>query len=221
MKQRQQATITYPIPFLMIATTDHLTGLTGLAPSAWLSKNSASFVTASGAISEAGSGWYWLAGASGDRDTLGELVIHIAASADADPLDLTYTIVPWDPFDSVRLGLTALPNAAAFAADGLPSASGNWNYSTRTVTGGSVSVNAIDSAVSASIADAALTRDWELIADTAASRSSINALRALRNKWSISGAILTITEEDDTTPAWTANLTSSSDANPVTGVAPA
>lgn len=71
------------------------------------------------------------------------------------------------------------------------------------------------------VADAALTRDWELIADTAASRSSINALRALRNKWSISGAILTITAEDDTTPAWTANLTSSSDANPVTGVAPA
>jgi hypothetical protein len=162
-----------------------------------------------------------LAGASNDRDTLGDLIIHVAASAGADPFDATYTIVPWDPFDSVRLGLTALPNAAAFAADGLPSASGNWNYSTRTVTGGSVSVNAIDSAVSASIADAALTRDWELIADTAASRSSINALRALRNKWSISGAILTITEEDDTTPAWTANLTSSSDANPVTGVAPA
>ena len=36
-----------------------------------------------------------------------------------------------------------------------------------------------------------------------ASRSVINALRAIRNKWSIAAGVITVYEEDDTTAAWT------------------
>jgi len=69
-------------------------------------------------------------------------------------------------------------------------------------------------------ADALLNRDMSAVSNTN-SRSPLNALRFLRNKWSISGAVLTVTEEDDTTPAWTASLTTNASADPVTGSDPA
>jgi hypothetical protein len=68
-------------------------------------------------------------------------------------------------------------------------------------------------------ADALLTRDWTQITGAAA-RSVLNALRFLRNKWSISGGTLTVTEEDDTATAWTAALTGTSGADPITAVDP-
>jgi DHA2 family multidrug resistance protein-like MFS transporter len=37
------------------------------------------------------------------------------------------------------------------------------------------------------------------------------------NKWSISGATLTVTKEDDSTAAWTATVSTTAGADPVTG----
>lgn len=47
------------------------------------------------------------------------------------------------------------------------------------------------------------------------------ALYFLRNKWSISGSTLTVFATDDTTPAWTSTLTTSSSVDPVTSSDPA
>ena len=69
------------------------------------------------------------------------------------------------------------------------------------------------------MADAILTRDWTLVSGEAA-RSVLNALRFLRNKWSIAGGTLTVTKENDATPAWTAALTSTAGAQAVTAVDP-
>lgn len=69
-------------------------------------------------------------------------------------------------------------------------------------------------------ADALLKRDWNSVTGEAA-RSALNALRFLRNKWSISGGTLTVTEEDDTTTAWTGTLTTTPGVDPVTGNDPA
>jgi hypothetical protein len=52
-------------------------------------------------------------------------------------------------------------------------------------------------------------------------RTVRQALRFLRNKWSISGTTLTVTKEDDTTSSWTSELTTSGAADPVTGSDPA
>ena len=70
------------------------------------------------------------------------------------------------------------------------------------------------------VADALLKRDWTSVAGEA-DRSALNALRFLRNKWSIAGATLTVTEEDDSTSAWTATVTTDAGADPVTGNDPA
>ena len=68
-------------------------------------------------------------------------------------------------------------------------------------------------------ADALLKRDWTEITGEAA-RSVLNALRFLRNKWTLSGGMLTITKEDDSTPAWSGPVTTDTSAKPVTGVDP-
>lgn len=69
------------------------------------------------------------------------------------------------------------------------------------------------------IADALLKRDMGAVSG-AASRSPLNALRPLRNKWSISGTTLTVFQENDTTPAWTATITEAPSADPISGSDP-
>lgn len=65
-------------------------------------------------------------------------------------------------------------------------------------------------------ADALLKRDWTSVTGEAA-RSVLNALRFLRNKWSISTTTLTVTKEDDSTAAWTSTVTATAGADPITG----
>lgn len=84
---------------------------------------------------------------------------------------------------------------------------------------GSLSDTAISAGTANQIADAILSRDFSQVSAPAA-RSALNALRFLRNKWSVTGNTLTITAEDDATAAWTAQVTSSASAEPITGSSP-
>jgi len=79
---------------------------------------------------------------------------------------------------------------------------------------------ALTSAEHTNIADAILKRDWSAVTGEAA-RSALNALRFLRNKWSVSDSTLTVMKEDDSTSAWTAAVTSDSAADTITGSDPA
>ncbi len=69
-------------------------------------------------------------------------------------------------------------------------------------------------------ADALLKRDWTGLTGEA-SRSVLNALRFIRNKWSVSGTTLTVTKEDDTASAWASTVTTNASADPITGNDPA
>jgi len=68
-------------------------------------------------------------------------------------------------------------------------------------------------------ADAMLNRDMSAVSDTNA-RSPLNALRFLRNKWSISGTTLTVTKENDVSSAWVATVSTDAAAEPVVGSDP-
>jgi hypothetical protein len=70
------------------------------------------------------------------------------------------------------------------------------------------------------LADVVLNRDFADIDDTNA-RTALNALRLLRNKYTIAGTVLAVTKEDDTTPAWFSSLTTNASAQPITGSDPA
>jgi hypothetical protein len=68
-------------------------------------------------------------------------------------------------------------------------------------------------------ADALLNRDMAAVSDTN-SRSPLNALRFIRNKWDNAAGTLSVKKEDDTTEAWTAVLSTDPAAEPITGVDP-
>ncbi len=103
VKQSQTA---QPLTFLMIDSTDHVSGKSGLSPTVTLSKNGGSFSSPAGAVTEIANGWYKVAGNATDAATLGPLLLHASASG-ADPTDDCFQVVGWDPqttcFDSVTI----------------------------------------------------------------------------------------------------------------------
>lgn len=119
MRIIKQGTANRALVFLMVDSTDHITGKTGLTPTVTLSKNGGTFASPSGAVSEIGNGLYKVAGDATDSATLGSLVLH-ATGTGADPCDIEFEVVAFDPQDSVRMGLTALPNVVAGGLNGLP-----------------------------------------------------------------------------------------------------
>ena len=72
-------------------------------------------------------------------------------------------------------------------------------------------------------ADALLDRNMATGTDSGSPtvRTVRQALRFLRNKWSISGTTLTVTKEDDTTASFTATVTTDAAAVPIVGNDPA
>lgn len=83
-------------------------------------------------------------------------------------------------------------------------------------------LTALDAAERIAIADALLARDIGsgTNAGTLNERTVRSALRALRNKTSISGSLLTVSKENDIADAWTAGVSSDVAAIPVTGIDP-
>jgi hypothetical protein len=119
MLQIKQSSAVAHFMFLMIDSSDHVTGKTGLTPTVTISKNAAAFASPSGAVTEVSSGWYKLAANATDSNTLGVLALH-ATGTGADPTDMILAnIVAYDPQDTVRLGLTAMPNVASGNAGAL------------------------------------------------------------------------------------------------------
>jgi hypothetical protein len=51
-------------------------------------------------------------------------------------------------------------------------------------------------------------------------RTPRQALRFLRNKWSIGGSTLTVCKENDVTASWTASITQTAGADPITASDP-
>jgi hypothetical protein len=163
---------------------------------------------------------------TGEIDTTsgGVLVAALAANA------ITATAIASDAITAAKIADGAI-DAATFAAgaitatviaDGAIDAA---TFAAGAIDATAIAANAIGASELAAdaateIADAILNRDMSAVSDTNA-RSPLNALRFLRNKWSISGTTLTVTEEDDSTTAWTTELTSDAGAEPVVGSNPA
>ena len=109
----------YTRMFLMVDSTDHVTGKTGLSPTVTLSKAGGAFGAAGGTVTEVSSGWYKIAFTTTDTNTLGELALHATGTA-ADPTDLVDQVIVLDlginqTGDSyARLGA---PAGASIAAD--------------------------------------------------------------------------------------------------------
>ena len=72
-------------------------------------------------------------------------------------------------------------------------------------------------------ADALLNRDMNTGTDSGSAtiRTVRQALRFLRNKWTLTGTTLSVKKEDDTTESWAGVVTTTAGADPITGSDPA
>jgi hypothetical protein len=84
-------TAAIPLVFLMLDSSNHLTGMVGLAPTVVVSKAGGAFTVPAGAITEIGNGWYQVAGNSTDASNKGPLLLHATAPG-ADPVDMIYFV---------------------------------------------------------------------------------------------------------------------------------
>jgi hypothetical protein len=98
----------YTRTFLMVQSSDHVTGLTGASVSVSLSKAGAAFAVAGGTVSEIGNGFYKIVLTTTDTGTLGDLAFHCTA-AGADPTDFI------DQVAANILGVTLPANVMSYA----------------------------------------------------------------------------------------------------------
>jgi hypothetical protein len=132
----------FPLPFLLVSATDHITGVTGLVPIVAVSKNGGPFLSPAGPVTEIGAGWYVVGGNINDTNTLGPLLLHAEATG-ADPADALFAVVGVNPQIGTNMGIQALPTGSPGATGGLPVNP----ISVATVTG---SVGSVVAAVTAS-----------------------------------------------------------------------
>lgn len=108
MRKAKQSTAKN-VMVLMVDSTDHVTGKTGLTLTITASKDGGAFGAISPTVTERGNGWYNLALTSSHTDTLGDLALHITGLA-ADPADMVL-LVEAQSVDDV------LPTASYIAPD--------------------------------------------------------------------------------------------------------
>lgn len=144
----QQSTTGYSIVFLVVQAADHVTGLTGVTPTVYLSKNGAAGVVPSGAISAVDAsnmpGLFKVAGNATDSNTLGPLALHATATG-GDPVDVIYNVVAYNPQSATNLGLSALPTASVNASNGLITAGTGTNQIA--LTGGNVALSTFETSI--------------------------------------------------------------------------
>jgi hypothetical protein len=101
-----QSSTQLALKFLLVSSTDHITGVAGLGsgPAVTISKEGSAFAAPAGAISEIGSGWYEVAANATDTNTIGEILLH-ATGTGADPTDIVAAqVVGWDPTAGLVVG---------------------------------------------------------------------------------------------------------------------
>lgn len=119
-------------------------------------------------------------------------ILYFYGATNMAPVPVELEIVSYNPFDAVALGLSDVP--ASISSVGMDQ-----------------------------IADAVLDRDMSAGVDsgTANFRTPRQALRFLRNKWTLSGNNLTVYKENDTTASWDSVVTETAGVNPITQNDPA
>lgn len=224
---------------LLIDSTDHISGKTSATLTITASKNGAAFASITPTVTERGNGWYSLALTSSHTDTLGDFALHITASG-ADPTDIVDQIVAALPGEVASANLTQVLGTAItesgagrlaaslthfldVATPALTVESAIQGGDCFTLLGtpalGTVSDDIAALPSAQDNADTLLKRDWTAVTGEAA-RSVLNALRFLRNRWTVTAGILTVYEEDGTTLAWQANVSSDAAADPIVGNQP-
>lgn len=179
----------------MVDSTDHATPKTGATVSVKVSKNGGAFGAGGGSVAELEEGVYAYTPSAGDVDTLGPIAFKATASG-CDPFIVEGLIAAYDPYDSVRMGQTALPNAAAGSNGGLPTTNGTKLNQTADLTAGqSIGISGdLSATMKTSVqtaADAAVTANTKIVAIEA----DTNELQTNQGNWLTATGFSTLTAQ--------------------------
>lgn len=106
------------VMFFMTSSTDNTSPKTGATVTCTLSKDSGSFNSSGGSVSEVANGWYVLAANTTDTGTLGDLAFHCTATG-ADNTDFVHQVVvdlPGGTVSSVTGSVASVTNAVTISA---------------------------------------------------------------------------------------------------------
>jgi hypothetical protein len=115
---------------------------------------------------------------------------------------------------NVTVQITGSQHISADVHDLQPAVINNTHFAA-----GAIDSNALATNAAQEIADAVLGRN--IAGGSSTGRTVTEALRFLRNKFTVSGTSLTVYQEDDTTVSWTSTVSTSATADPITGSDPA
>jgi hypothetical protein len=142
-----------------------------------------------------------------DTNTLGRLRVCFAKAATYLPVWEDFQVLPATIFDSLVTGSGgAIPNIAAGSASGL------------SIVGSKMDIADAPSATgSYKLAEYIHCWDWTTLVLTAPVRCTLRALRAVRNKWTLSGGVWTTYAENESTANFAKAVTQDGNGN-ITGV---
>jgi len=115
---------------------------------------------------------------------------------------------------NVEVQITGSQHISADVHDLQPAVINNTHFAA-----GAIDSNAFALSAAQEVADAVLARN--IAGGSSTGRTVTEALRFLRNKFTVSGTSLTVYQEDDTTVSWTSTVSTSATAEPITGSDPA
>jgi hypothetical protein len=226
--------------FHIVDATDGITAETGLTGVGRLSKNGAATAATTASLVEVDvtnmPGRYYMEFTAAELDTLGIIEFRYKAAACAEVVARAQ-VVPYDPYSAADLGLTTLASRASQASvdtidDFLDTEIAAIKAKTDQLT--FTAANKVDASLQAAgdlvaavankIADHTLRRTYANArassdGDAVNFRSLLGAIGKLVNKWAISGATLTVYQEDDVTstaPGGTQAITATPGADPIT-----
>lgn len=172
----------------------------------------------SGACTHEGNGYHTYA--PSQAETNGDLVAFTFVGSGAIPATVqVYTGVPQTGDAFARLGA---PVGASVAAD-ISVIAGYLDTEVAAIKAKTDNLPASPAATSDiptanANADALLARN--VSGGSSSGRTVKQALHFLRNRWNVAGGQLTVYDTDDATPSWTAAVTGTAGADPVTAVDP-
>lgn len=215
----------------LVSSSDGFSPVTGESGSVRLTQNGGSDAASTNSLVEVDSidqpGRYYVELTQAELGTVGILGYSYNNTGVAQ-FHGEVQVVPWNPYDPVRMGMTALPNAPAESAGGLftrGSGPGQINQSlpgrvdTDVIGFGASALTATAIATDAvnKIADGVLTRPVSN-AEAATFRSLAGAVAKLVNKIETIGNVLRIYKTDDVTIWGSQAVSTDAGADPITGL---
>ena len=193
---------------LMVSTSDGTTAVTGITPTVEVSKNGGAFAAATNSVSEISDGWYKVTLTATETNTNGPLIVRATGTGAMEWRDVGLVVAATPDVNVVSVDAAVTVDANIVSEDA--------GYTPSDATLATATIESIASEVlGRTVAEA--RSDGNLPADE--QYTLAGAILATAGKNVVNGSALETYEEGEVTVAFSRTITTSSSADPITGVA--